>query len=247
VSDVAARKRDLLAADHILDMHGQNVRLAGHLTAQLPGGDSFWCQVYGEGFEDVRAADLHHSDIDIDLHVLEGPGRINPSHVIHAGFCRARPDMCCVIHTHSPSSVALSAIGANLKPLFQSALMFEGEIARPRAYGGIVDMEETGEDLARALGTGRALLLVNHGTLLAGRGIREAVHCPIVLDHACRIQRSAMAAAAGAELLEVDATPAADAGQFPLSDEVLALRWNLTLRRALAAKPWLSDELKAFA
>jgi L-fuculose-phosphate aldolase len=245
MSDVAARKRHLLAADHILDMHGQNVRLAGHLTARLPGGDSFWCQVYGEGFEDVRAADLHHSDID--LHVLEGPGRINPSHVIQAGFCRALPDDCRVIHTHSPNSVALSAIGANLKPLFQSALMFEGEIARPRAYGGIVDMEETGEDLARALGTGRALLLVNHGTLLAGRGIREAVHCAIVLDHACRIQRSAMAAAAGAPPLAVDATPAADAGQFPLSDEVLALRWNLTLRRALAAKPWLSDELEAFA
>ena len=245
MSDAATLKRELLAAYHILDLHGLNAGIAGHLTARLPGGDSFWCHGYGQGFEEVRAADLHHADFD--LNVLSGPGRINPSHVIHTGLYRARPDVCCVIHTHSPHSVALSATGANVKPLFQSALMFEGEVVLHREYGGIVDTRETGEDLARALGNGRALLLVNHGTLLVGRSVREAVHTAIMLDEACRIQLSAMAAAAGAPLLEVDAATAADAKRFLLSDTVLALRWNHYLRRTLAAKPWLAADLESLA
>jgi L-fuculose-phosphate aldolase len=245
MTDPATLKRELLAAYHILDLFGQNAGIAGHLTARLPGGDSFWCHGYGQGFEEVRAADLHRADMD--LNVLEGPGRINPSHVIHTGLYRARPDVCCVIHTHSLNTVALSATGVTLKPLFQSALMFEGDISLHREYGGIVDTRETGEELARALGAGRALLLVNHGTLLVGRSIREAVHCAIMLDEACRIQLSAMAAAAGAPLCEVDAASASDAKRFLLSDGVLALRWNHYMRRVLAAKPWLAAELDALA
>lgn len=245
MTDVGTLKRELLAAYHILDLHGQNAGIAGHLTARLYGGDSFWCHGYGQGFEEVRAVDLHHADME--LNILEGPGRINPSHVIHTGLYRARPDVCCVIHTHSPNSVALSATGVNLKPLFQSALMLEGEIALHREYGGIVDTKETGEELARVLAERRALLLVNHGTLVVGRSIREAVHCAITLDEACRIQLAAMGAAAGAPLLEVDRATAAEARRFLLSDAVLGLRWNHYLRRALAARPWLARELEVLA
>ncbi|NKC33165.1 class II aldolase/adducin family protein [Falsiroseomonas selenitidurans] len=236
-------KRDVLAAYHILDLHGQNAGIAGHLTARAPGADNFWCHGYGQGFEEVRAADLHNADMA--LRVLAGPGRINPSLVIHTGLYRARPDIGCVIHTHSPASVMLGATGCDLLPLFQSALMFHGDCALHAAYGGIVDTEETGVELARALGSRRALLLVNHGTLVVGRSVREAVHCAIMLDEACRIQLGAMAAACGRPLRQVDDATAAEAKRFLLSEKVLALRWDHYLRRALSARPWLAEELAA--
>lgn len=234
-------KREVLAAYHILDTHGQNAGIAGHLTARAPGADNFWCHGYGQGFEEVRAADLHNADMA--LRVLSGPGRINPSLVIHTGLYHARPDVNCVIHTHSPSAVMLTATGSTLLPLFQSALMFHGDCALHAEYGGIVDTAETGVELAAALGPRRALLLANHGTLVVGRNVREAVHCAIMLDEACRIQLGAMAAACGRPLHEVDAATAAEAKRFLLSDKVLALRWNHYLRRATAARPWLAAEL----
>jgi L-fuculose-phosphate aldolase len=234
-------RQELLAAYHILDLHGQNAGIAGHLTARLPGGDSFWCHGYGQGFEEVRAGDLHQADMD--LRVLAGPGRINPSLVIHAGLYRARADVGCVIHTHSLNAVMLSATGEPLRPLFQSALMFHEDCALHAEYGGIIDTVETGVELAAALGPRRALLLANHGTLVVGRSIREAVHCAIMLDDACRIQLGAMAASGGRPLLEVDATAAAEAKRFLLSDKVLELRWSHYLRRAIAARPWLAAEI----
>jgi L-fuculose-phosphate aldolase len=238
--DEATLRRDLLAAYHILDLHGQNAGIAGHLTARLPGAGSFWCHGYGQGFEEVRAADLRHADMD--LTVLNG-GRINPSLVIHAGLYRARPDIGCVIHTHSLAAVMLTATGSELLPLFQSALMFHGDCALHAEYGGIVDTVATGEELAGALGHRRALLLANHGALVVGRSIREAVHCAIMLDEACRIQLGAMAAAGGRPLMTVDDATAAEAKRFLLSDTVLGLRWAHYRRRALAARPWLDVEL----
>jgi L-fuculose-phosphate aldolase len=239
--DEQTLRRELLAAFHILDLNGQNAGIAGHLTARLPGGESFFCHGYGQGFEEVRAADLHQADFD--LRVLAGPGRINPSLVIHAGLYRARADIGCVIHTHSLAAVMLTATGETVRPLFQSALMFHDDCALHQDYGGIVDTVETGVELAAALGPRRALLLANHGTLVVGRSIREAVHCAIMLDEACRIQLGAMAAAAGRPLLEVDAATAAEAKRFLLSDTVLGLRWAHYLRRALVARPRLEAEL----
>ncbi len=121
--------------------------------------------------------------------------------------------------------------------------MFQGDCTLHAEYGGIVDTEETGVEMAQALGPRRALLLANHGALLVGRNIREAVHCAIMLDEACRIQLGAMAAACGRPLQQVDDATAAEAKRFLLSDKVLALRWNHYLRRTVTARPWLEAEL----
>lgn len=231
-------RRELLLAFHILDLNGQNSGIAGHLTARLPGEERFWCHGYGQGFDEVCAGDLHCGDFA--LRVLAGPGRISPSLTIHTAIYRARPDIACVIHTHDAAAVALTAAGAELEPLYQSALMFADDIATHVDYGGIVDTEESGTALARALGGRRALLLANHGTLVVGASIREAVHATIMLGEACRIQLQAMAAAAGRSLHRVDAATAAEAKKFLLSPRVLALRWDHYVRRAIAARPWLA-------
>ncbi len=239
----AMLKREILLAFHILDLNGQNSGIAGHLTAREPGGESFWCHGYGQGFDEVRAADLHHADLELRL--LEGRDRISPSLTIHSAIYRARADVACVIHTHDLDAVALTATGAELDPLYQSALMFADDVATHVDYGGIVDTAESGRTLADALGARRALLLANHGTLVVGASIREAVHATIMLAEACKVQLKAMAAAPSPPLRRVDAATATEAKRFLLSARVLALRWDYYVRRALSAKPWLEPELAA--
>jgi len=241
--DDATIRRELLLAFHVLDLNGQNSGIAGHLTARHPGGASFWSHAYGQGFDEVRAADLHHADLD--LRILTGRARISPSLSIHAAIYRARPDVACVVHTHDLDAVALTAAGAELQPLYQSALMFADAVATHREYGGIVETAESGHALAMALGAKRALLLGNHGTLVVGASIREAVHLTIMLAAACRVQLAAMAAAGGRPLHAVDASTAAEATRFLLSTKVIGLRWDYYERQALTAKPWLRGELGA--
>ncbi|MBL8699347.1 MAG: class II aldolase/adducin family protein [Alphaproteobacteria bacterium] len=238
--DDTTLRRELLLAFHILDLNGQNSGIAGHLTARHPGAGSFWCHGYGQGFDEVRAEDLHHADLDLKL--ITGRDRISPSLSIHGAIYRARPDVACVVHTHDLDAVALTATGAELQPLYQSALMFAGAVATHVDYGGIVETAESGRALAVALGPRRALLLGNHGTLVVGASIREAVHATIMLAAACRVQLRAMAAAAGRPLQTVDATTASEATRFLLSPKVLALRWDYYVRQAVAARPWLAGD-----
>lgn len=239
----ATLRRELLLAFHVLDMEGLDSGIAGHLTARLPGAEAFWCHSHGLGFGEVGARDLNRADLALNR--LEGRGRIGPSLSIHAAIYRARPDVACIVHVHDESAVALTATGAELEPLYQSALLLAGDVATHRDYGGIVETEESGRALADALGTRRALLLANHGTLVAGASVREAVHVAVMLSAACRIQLRAMAAAPGRRLHAVDAATAAEARSFLLSARVLGMRWDHYARRALAARPGLIAELSA--
>ena len=204
----ATLRRELLLAFHVLDMEGLDSGIAGHLTARLPGAEAFWCHSHGLGFGEVGARDLNRADLALNR--LEGRGRIGPSLSIHAAIYRARPDVACIVHAHDESAVALTATGAELEPLYQSAL-----------------------------------LLANHGTLVAGASVREAVHVAVMLSAACRIQLRAMAAAPGRRLHAVDAATAAEARSFLLSARVLGMRWDHYARRALAARPGLIAELSA--
>lgn len=241
--DEATLRRELLLAFHVLDMEGLDSGIAGHLTARLPGAQAFWCHSHGLGFAEVGAGDLNRADLD--LRRLEGRGRVGPSLAIHSAIYRARPDIGCVVHAHDEAAVALTATGAELEPLYQSALLLAGDVATHRDYGGIVETPESGRALAEALGGKRALLLANHGTLVVGASIREAVHVAVMLSAACRIQLRAMAAAPGRKLLSVDAATAGDAKSFLLSQRVLGMRWDHYARRALAARPALRAELAA--
>jgi len=232
----ATLRRELLLAFHVLDMEGLDSGIAGHLTARIPGAQDFWCHSHGLGFGEVGARDLNRAG-------MEGRGRVGPSLSIHAAIYRARPDVGCIVHAHDESAVALTATGAELEPLYQSALLLAGDVATHRDYGGIVETEESGRALADALGARRALLLANHGTLVVGASVREAVHAAVMLSAACRIQLRAMAAAPGRRLHAVDAATASEAKSFLLSARVLGMRWDHYVRRALAARPGLIAEL----
>ena len=233
--DQSTLRRELLLGYHILDNEGQNSGIAGHLSARLPGADKLFAHTYGHGFDDVRADNIHQADFS--LKTTDG-GKVSPSLVIHTEIYKQRPDVCCILHTHSHNAVALSATGSNLEPVFQSGLVFHDDCTLYDNYDGIVENQAAGRALAEAIGPRRALLLQNHGLLIAARSIREAVICGILFDETAGIQLAAMAAG---DLRLVPTEAAEQAKKFLTSDKVYDLRWNYLVRRASASRPFLHD------
>jgi ribulose-5-phosphate 4-epimerase/fuculose-1-phosphate aldolase len=60
-------------------------------------------------------------------------------------------------------------------------------------YQGVVLDENEQESLLKDLGTGEALILRNHGVLVAGRSVGEAFNWTHRLEVSCRAQLAAMA------------------------------------------------------
>jgi len=97
--------------------HDHATLVYNHITPRLPGtDDQFLIHEFGLGYNEITASNL--VKIDVDGHVLEGTPRINPpGYVIHSAVHAARHDVNCVMHTHTPYGMAVSALESGFVPL----------------------------------------------------------------------------------------------------------------------------------
>ena len=75
-------RQELLFAFHVVDMLGQPSGMGSHLTARIPGTDTFFFHIHNFGFGEVTPAHIHEADFE--LNCLSGKDvDINPTLHIH--------------------------------------------------------------------------------------------------------------------------------------------------------------------
>ena len=193
---------DLAACYRLIAMYGWDDLVFTHVSARVPGPDEhFLINAYGLLFEEMTASSLVKVDLDGNI-VLETPHIINPAgFTIHSAVHEARPDVGCVVHTHTKAGVAVSAQRAGLLPLSQTSLFPLTSIAY-HDYEGVALNAEEKPRLVADLGDRAFLILRNHGLLTAGATTADAFLFMYLLETACQTQL--MAQSAGVELNKVD-------------------------------------------
>jgi ribulose-5-phosphate 4-epimerase/fuculose-1-phosphate aldolase len=199
VSDEEWQARlDLAACYRLADLFGMTDLTYNHITARIPGTqDHLLINLYGLLYREITASSLVKITLDGDI--LWKPATdygINKSgYVIHGAIHRARPDVTCVIHTHTRAGMAVSAMKEGLLPLTQTAMRFVGHLGYHDYEGPAIDEDER-ERLVRDLGPHDAMILRSHGLLTCGAGIPQAFNTMYQLELSCRSQVDAMAARA---------------------------------------------------
>ena len=200
ISDAEWRARvDLAAAYRLVAERGWDDLIYTHISLAVPGEPGrFLINPFGLTFDEVTASNL----VKIDIHgtiVGDSPYEVNATgFVIHGAVHAAREDARCVMHLHNEAAVSVSMLKDGLLPLSQHALRFYGDLAYHR-YEGLALTESEKVRLVANLGSCRAMLLHNHGSLVTGRTVAEAFCLMDMLDKACRMQLAAQAT--GAELV----------------------------------------------
>jgi ribulose-5-phosphate 4-epimerase/fuculose-1-phosphate aldolase len=185
---------DIAACYRLVALFGMNDLVYNHISGRVPGEEGhFLINPYGYAYEEVTASSLVKIDFDGKLVLDSGTGYgINRAcFVIHSAVHRARPDVACVIHTHSAAGMAVSALKCGLLPLTQNAMFF-GRIGYHDYEGPAVDLDEQ-KRLVGDLGDSAAMILRNHGLLTAGGTVCEAFVVMHWLEKACQAQLQAMA------------------------------------------------------
>lgn len=164
-----------------------------HLSARLPGSETYFIYPFGLLFEEVTASNL--LKVSLDGEVLEGAeSQYNQTgYVIHGSIYKKRPEINAVFHLHTTASIAVSAMECGLLPLSQFSMHFYNQMAYHSYDSLALENERQGEKLAHDLGQKKAMLLCNHGSLTCGSTVHEAYLYMHFLEQACRVQCSALA------------------------------------------------------
>ncbi|MCY1281333.1 Methylthioribulose-1-phosphate dehydratase [compost metagenome] len=166
-----------------------------HISARVPGEPGhFLINRYGVLFHEMRASDLVKVDYDGDLidPRFDRDSINRAGFNIHSAVHAARPDVACVIHTHTAAGIAVSAQEDGLLPISQHALKFHRRLGYHDYEGIALDPDERSR-LVRDLGPHMAMILRNHGLLATGRCIAEAFNQIYFLERACQAQVQATA------------------------------------------------------
>lgn len=207
MTDAEARTRvDLAAVYRLIALNGWDDLIFTHVTARLPGeADHLLINPFGVLFEHITASNLVKIDLGGNIIGHARHGVSQGGFVLHQTLHRARPDVHCILHTHTEAGIAVSAQADGLLPISQHALYPLGSIAY-HDYGGLIMSDAERANLMREAATAHHLVLRNHGLVTLGASPADAYLLMCDFERACKAQ--VLAQAGGTALTCIEATVA---------------------------------------
>lgn len=186
-------RRELAATYRLVAHFGWTHLVNNHITLRVPNTtNQFLINPYGFLYEQINASCL--IKIDTEGNMLEdSPYEVNEAgFVIHSAIHMARPDLHCVIHTHTVAGQSVSALDCGLLPLNQGSLRYYKRVGYHDHEGIAHDLSER-DRIVRDLGDHKVLILRNHGLLTAGVNCAEAFNLMYHLEKSCQTQMQVLA------------------------------------------------------
>jgi ribulose-5-phosphate 4-epimerase/fuculose-1-phosphate aldolase len=232
-----SEQQKLACAFRILARHGWTQNLAGHITLVVDDSGSMWANPWGKWWQEVTTSDLVR--VSSDGEVLEGQWDVTPAIFIHTEIHRQRADARVAIHNH-PVHATLHA-GLGIPPVLteQTGAMFADDVALFNEFTGGIDNPASGQQMADAVGGANAALLVNHGALVLGSTIEEAVYRAVSFERVCELSYKTLLT--GRDPVPMDPTVVAEMKAGFLDPPTIEFFWNGAVRQLLAVEPEVLD------
>jgi L-fuculose-phosphate aldolase len=179
-----ALKEKVAVACNILAAQGLADYL-GHVSCRVPGENSYLISPRATSLADVTANKV--VAVTSDGKVMGGTGKVPGEIPIHLSIYTSRPDVMGITHTHSRFVTAFSIAREKIVPVHHVGVPFIDGVPLLEDYG-LVNNAALADKVARTLGSKKAILLGNHGSVVVGRTVEEACVLTIWLERNCELQ-----------------------------------------------------------
>lgn len=180
--------------------------VCNHFSVAVPGHpDLMLINPEGYFWSEVTASSLVLAHHDGTILSTNGNTVELTAFCIHAPIHARLPQATAVLHTHMHHATAIcTRTGGTIAPTYLSAMSFYNRIAYDRGFTGAAVTPAEGERLAGVIGDAVVLMMDNHGPLVIGPALGEALLTLIYLEDACRMQLLAEAGGAALQPIRPD-------------------------------------------
>ena len=158
---------------------GLNKGTAGNVSVR--DGDGFLITPTGLPYDTLTADDIPQLRLDGSY---QGQRKPSSEWRFHRDLYATRPEVGAVLHAHSPFAVSLACLRIEIPPFHYMIARFGGDTIRCADYA-IFGSEALSTAALAAMQDRKACLLANHGLLVAGRDLSEALALAVELEELC--------------------------------------------------------------
>jgi len=155
----------------------------GNVSVRIPGRDELWITPSQLFKGDLRPEVLVR--IDLEGRALdEGARSPSSERLMHCAVYKSRPDANAVIHAHAPHATILANTDLPFLPISTEAAFF-GNLPRiPFVMPGTAELADA---VGRGVAESWAVLMKNHGLLVAGRSLRRAADMTEIVERTSEV------------------------------------------------------------
>lgn len=135
-------------------------------------------------YEEIDESDI--VTVNLEGETVEGKRKPSSEVTLHRLTYKAREDVNAIIHTHSTYASAISCTKKGLPPiLIETVLSVGGKIKTSKFEPP--GTRELADTAIETLNDKKAALLANHGVLVVGQDMEEAVNLAIMVEKSAKV------------------------------------------------------------
>ncbi|KAK6760322.1 hypothetical protein RB195_021701 [Necator americanus] len=182
-------RNKLASLYRLVDLFQWSQGIYNHITLRLPQDDDhILVNPFGLLYHEITASSLVKVNLRGET-VDPGTTKLGINQnglMLHLAIHSARPDVRCILHMHTAVVSAVASMKCGLLPLCQEAMVI-GPVAY-HDYQGSLNEEVDREALVKSLGDKNVMLLRNHGFVVCGQSVEDALHLAFHTVVACETQ-----------------------------------------------------------
>ena len=187
-TQVLALKKRLAKVHRIITAGGLWPVTKGHVSCRVPGGDHVLIlgHIHSEGRSLANTDVDDIVTVDIEGNFIEGRIEAVDERYAHTEVYKTRPDFHAVVHAHPTMATAFGIAGVNMLPVGNRGAIF-APMVPILEFDKQIDTPERGRMVRDAMGEGCAVVLKNHGVVVASDSIENVCISLFALEETAQL------------------------------------------------------------
>ncbi|MBK8420493.1 class II aldolase/adducin family protein [Candidatus Villigracilis saccharophilus] len=180
MTEIQHHKQQVVDACRTLLERGYLKATEGNISARISGQSAFAVTPSNYDYAKMQVDDI--CILDFDMHQIEGEMKPSIESGMHAAVYQTRADVHCIIHTHQPYASALALINMPIPALFDEQVRYLGRSVDIISYAPSGTGFLKNAVKAKVKNNNNAFILQNHGVLVFGGTMEQAIHNMALLE-----------------------------------------------------------------
>lgn len=197
-------RKQLAYLYRIFNHYGWDDLIVTHLSVRLAEEEALLILPFGLSFDEITPENLIKVDFAGNILTSTQGFNINQNGTtVHRSIYKARPEINCILHTHSHYGVVMSSLQEELQFLDQIAMMFYNKLGYHDFEKLFINDNEQ-QQLLHDIEGKNSMILKNHGLLSVGKTLVEAFWFHYYLELSCKNQVSALSTNSKLKLPDIE-------------------------------------------